>query len=95
MRSVRTVRDHMAAAHDVLLSVSPSKTFAVMGLTRRGRSRLIRCLTRLIERPAGSQTVDGRAVTALHSKRPRDFRRNACAIVFDRPRTASPMSLAG
>ncbi len=74
--------DHVAAVHNVNLSVHRGEMLVVMGLSGSGKSTLVRCLSRLIDSTVGSITVEGQDLLSLNRKQLIDLRRHKMGMVF-------------
>ena len=63
------------AVQDVSLSIGKGEIFGIIGFSGAGKSTLVRCIN-LLERPtSGSDTVDGKEMTALSARELRQARK--------------------
>ena len=70
------------AVKDASFEVNRGEVFVVMGLSGSGKSKLIRCLSCLIEATAGTVLIDGRDVGEMSDVELRDLRRHTISMVF-------------
>jgi glycine betaine/proline transport system ATP-binding protein len=67
---------------DASLTVEPGQVFMVMGLSRSGKSTLVRCINRLVTPTSGSVYIDDVDIMALDDRQLRELRRTKMAMVF-------------
>ena len=73
---------HVIGLRDVSFDVDEGETFVIMGLSRSGKSTLVRCLLRLIEPSEGQIIVDGEDIVEYNQKKLIQFRRQKVGMVF-------------
>lgn len=84
VKHFRAARGTVQAVSDVSLKIYRGETLALVGESGCGKSTLGRMLLRLIEPTSGTVVMDGTNVTALSSKKLREFRRRM-QLVFQDP----------
>ena len=68
--------------YDVNFEVQTGENFVIMGLSRSGKSTLIRLLNRLIDPTSGDIYIDGQDVAKMSEEELRDVRRHKLNMVF-------------
>ena len=79
---VQAQTGHVIGVKNVSFEINKGETFVVMGLSGSGKSTLVRCISRLIDPPAGEMIIDGEDIMHFNDARLTELRRFRMSMVF-------------